>query len=153
MRWLWPSRGSYLGVLHGDCSAPQTQPHNPPMQMKGSLKVLFLSKTTDSLTLRCAPLTTASLCPKTDDALEKAPRDPTLWLACNVGDLGLIPGLGRSPGEGNGYPLQCSGLENSMDCIVRGVAESDMPEGFSLSGPQSRPPGGTRGKAFCAGTS
>ena len=38
--------------------------------------------------------------------------------ACNVGDLGLIPGLGRSPGEGQGYPLQYSGLENSMDCIV-----------------------------------
>ena len=35
--------------------------------------------------------------------------------ACNVGDLGSIPGLGRSPGEGNGYPLQYSGLENSMD--------------------------------------
>ena len=34
----------------------------------------------------------------------------------NVGDLGLIPGLGRSPGEGKGYPLQYSGLENSMDC-------------------------------------
>ena len=44
--------------------------------------------------------------------------------ACNVGDLGLIPGLGRSPGEGRGYPLQCSGLENSMDCIVHGVTES-----------------------------
>ena len=37
---------------------------------------------------------------------------------CNVGDLGSIPGLGRSPGEGNGYPLQYSRLENSMDCIV-----------------------------------
>ena len=35
--------------------------------------------------------------------------------ACNAGDLGSIPGLGRSPGEGNGYPLQYSGLENSMD--------------------------------------
>ena len=35
--------------------------------------------------------------------------------ACNVGNLGLIPGSGRSPGEGNGYPLQYSGLENSMD--------------------------------------
>jgi len=44
--------------------------------------------------------------------------------ACNVGDLGSIPGLGRSPGEGKGYPLQYSGLENSMDCIVHGVAES-----------------------------
>ena len=37
---------------------------------------------------------------------------------CNVGDLGSIPGLGRSPGEGNGYPLQYSGPENSMDRIV-----------------------------------
>ena len=44
--------------------------------------------------------------------------------ACNVGDLGLISGLGRLPGEGNGYPLQYSGLENSMDCIVPGVAKS-----------------------------
>ena len=42
--------------------------------------------------------------------------------ACNAGDLGLIPGLGRSPGERKGYPLQCSGLDNS------GVAESDMTE-------------------------
>ena len=44
--------------------------------------------------------------------------------ACNVGDLGSIPGLGRSPGEGSSYPLQYSGLENSMDCIVHGVAKS-----------------------------
>ena len=44
--------------------------------------------------------------------------------ACNVGDLGSIPGLGRSPGEGQGYPLQYSGLENSMDCIAHGVAKS-----------------------------
>ena len=43
---------------------------------------------------------------------------------CNARDLGLIPGLGRSPGEGNGNPLQYSGLENSMDCIVHGVAKS-----------------------------
>ena len=43
---------------------------------------------------------------------------------CNVGDLGLIPGLGRSPGEGQGYPFQYSGLENSRDCIVHGVAKS-----------------------------
>ena len=52
--------------------------------------------------------------------------------ACNAGDLGLIPGLERSPGEGNGYPLQYSGLENSMDSIVRGVAELDMTEQLSL---------------------
>ena len=44
--------------------------------------------------------------------------------ACNVGDLGSIPGLGRTPGEGKGYPLLYSGLENSMDCIVHGIAKS-----------------------------
>ena len=44
--------------------------------------------------------------------------------ACNVEDLSSIPGLGRSPEEGKGYPLQYSGLENSMDCIVHGVAKS-----------------------------
>ena len=43
---------------------------------------------------------------------------------CNAGDLGSIRGLGRSPGEGKGYPLQYSGLENSMDCIVQGVTKS-----------------------------
>ena len=46
--------------------------------------------------------------------------------ACKEGDLGLIPGLGRSPGEGKGYPLQYSGLENSMDCIVHEVAKSQI---------------------------
>ena len=44
--------------------------------------------------------------------------------ACNMGDLVLIPGLARSPGEGNGCPLQYSDLENSMDCIAHGVAKS-----------------------------
>ena len=44
--------------------------------------------------------------------------------AYNTGDLSLISGSGRSPGEGKGYPLQYSGLENSMDCIVHGVAKS-----------------------------
>ena len=44
--------------------------------------------------------------------------------ACNAGDLGLIPGLGKSPGEGNGSPLQYSGLENSMGYRVHGVAKS-----------------------------
>ena len=52
-----------------------------------------------------------------------AGKEPT----CNVGDLGMIPGLGRSPGGGHGYPLQYSGLENSMDCMgqkVHGVEKS-----------------------------
>ena len=44
--------------------------------------------------------------------------------ACNAGDLGLIPGLGKSPGVGKVYPLQYSCLENAMDCIVCGVTKS-----------------------------
>ena len=57
--------------------------------------------------------------------------------ACNVGDPDSIPGLGRSPGEGNAYPLQYSCLENSMNrralwATVHGVAESDMTERLTL---------------------
>ena len=44
--------------------------------------------------------------------------------ACNAGDLGSIPGLGRSSGEGKGYPLQYSSLENSMNYIFHGVAKN-----------------------------
>ena len=46
--------------------------------------------------------------------------------ACNAGDLSLIPGSGRSTGEGSGYPLQYSAQENSMDCIVHEVTKSWM---------------------------
>ena len=51
--------------------------------------------------------------------------------ACNAGDLGSIPGLGRSPGEGKGYPLQYSGLENPLDCSPWGRQESDTTERLS----------------------
>ena len=51
-----------------------------------------------------------------------------------MGDLGSVPGLGRFPGEGNSYPLQYSGLENSMDCKVHGgCKESDTTERLLLS--------------------
>ena len=53
--------------------------------------------------------------PRSSDG--SAGKEPT----CNEGDLGSIPGLGSSPREGKGYPLQYSGLDNSMDCIVHGV--------------------------------
>ena len=53
--------------------------------------------------------------------------------ACNAGDLGSIPGLGRSPGEGKGYPLRYSGLENSMNRIAHGHdKKSDLTERLSL---------------------
>ena len=57
---------------------------------------------------------------------------------CNVGDLGLILGLERVPGEGKSYPLQYSVLENSMDCIVHGIAESHV---LNLSTPLHLPRG------------
>ena len=54
--------------------------------------------------------------------------------SCNMGDLGSIPRLGRSSGEGNSYPLQYSGLENSMNCIVHGVAKSQTQlDGFHFT--------------------
>ena len=55
--------------------------------------------------------------------------------ACNAGHLDSIPGLGRSSGEGKGYPLQYSGLENPMDCIVHGVTKSwtQLSDSLSLS--------------------
>ena len=54
--------------------------------------------------------------------------------ACNAGDLGLIPALGRSPGQGKGYPLQYSGLENPMDCIGQGShKESDTTDDFHFT--------------------
>ena len=63
-----------------------------------------------------------------------------------MGDLGLIPGLGRFPGDVKGYPLQYSGLENSMDCIIHGIAESQTRLGeFHFT---SRPPEFS-GLGFC----
>ena len=53
---------------------------------------------------------------------------------CSAGDLGSIPGLGRSTGEGNSYPLQYSGLENAMDSIVDGVTKSGtQPSNFHFT--------------------
>ena len=54
--------------------------------------------------------------------------------ACNMGDLGLIPGLGRFPGEGNGYPFQYSCPENSMD---RGTWQAEMHDGLQSMGLQT----------------
>ena len=59
-------------------------------------------------------------------------KNPSAMWETWVGDLGSIPGLGRSPGEGNSYPLQYSGLENSMDCIEV-TKELNMTERLSLS--------------------
>ena len=71
-----------------------------------------------------------NLCVKNDFSFHHFPGGSEVKAsACNEGDLGSIPGLGRSPGEGNGYPLQYSCLENPMDrgawwATVHGVAKS-----------------------------
>ena len=108
-----------------------------------NLKILFFKYTSSSRQSLVAQLV------KNPPAVQEAPvrflgrEDPadkgqathssilglSLWSAGkesarNVGDLGSIPELGRSPGEGKGYPLQYSGLENSMDCIVHAVVKS-----------------------------
>ena len=55
--------------------------------------------------------------------------------ACNARDMDSIPRLGRCPGEEKGYPLQYSSLENSMDCIVHLVAQSQRGVSLSLQFP------------------
>ena len=57
-------------------------------------------------------------------AIREACGSPGKESACNEGDLVLIPGLGRSPREGRGYPLQYSGLKNCMDYLVHEVTKS-----------------------------
>ena len=66
--------------------------------------------------MKCVPESEASL-------VGQLVKDPS-----KEGDLGSVPGWGRSPGEGRGCPLQDSGLENSRDCTVHGVAEADTTE-------------------------
>ena len=73
--------------------------------------IVYIVKTNRSMNIRCR-------------ALGLPGGSASKESAHNVGDLGLIPGSGRSPGEGIGYPLQYSGLENSMDPIVHGVETS-----------------------------
>ena len=74
------------------------------------LYIWMNSKNWDTICLYCQPISVKGF-PGGSDGKESA---------CSAGDLGSIPGLGRSPGEGNGYPLQYSGLENSMDRTVHG---------------------------------
>ena len=85
------------------------------------------TEVSDKFSLSCAHMTQSFLVklPFCGSAGKESSR--------NAGDLSSILGLGRSPGEGNGYPLQYSGLENSMNCIIHGVAELDTTEQLSLA--------------------
>ena len=79
-----------------------------------TLKIAISSWRTDPLLFCNVPL--YGSCVKAGSSLLKN-------LPPNAGDAGSVPGLGRSPGEGNGNPLQYCGLENSKDCIIHGVAK------------------------------
>ena len=68
----------------------------------------------------CSPMATLSAALWLGFPCGSAGKEST----CNAGDLGVIPGLGRAPGEGKGYPLLYSGLEKSMDCTVHGIAKT-----------------------------
>ena len=80
---------------------------------RGQQRIQWLNSITDSMNMNLSKLWERVGFPCGSAGKESA---------CNAGDLGSIPGLERSPWEGKGYPLQYSVLENSMDCIVHGVA-------------------------------
>ena len=84
------------------------------------LTALLVSKAGDCYAPLFSVLFTEALSPSLGFPCGSAGKESI----CNAGDLGLIPGLGRSPGEWKGYPLQYSGLEKFMDCIVHGVVKS-----------------------------
>ena len=103
------------------------------------LKLMFIElvATSNHLILCCAPLLLPPIFPRirvfsselayqVHKILEGFPDSSVgKESTCNAGDSSSIPGLGRPTGEGKGYPLQYSGLENSMDCIIHGITESD----------------------------
>ena len=84
------------------------------LAVQGTLKSLLHHHSSKASVLQCSVFFMAHLLHGSDGK----------EFACNAGDLVSIPGLGRSPGEGNGYVCQNSGLENSIDCIVHGVTKS-----------------------------
>ena len=88
-----------------------------------SIYMLFVSLSSSSFLLNISASFLSGASPSSSAGKESA---------CNVGDPSLISRSGRSAGEEIGYSLQYSGLENSMDCVVHGVAELDMTEQLSL---------------------
>ena len=104
---------------------------NPPLEMtlrkqSGLLFILVSEEVAADTSSRSLFKTTPTKLGFPDSSVDKEST-------CNAGDPSSIPGLGRSAGEGIGYPLLYSGLENSMDSIVHGVPESDMTKQLSLS--------------------
>ena len=121
--WIWVSSGSWgwtekPGVLQ--CMVLQTVRHNWVTELNWTERFNPLGsniqKIPESKTWIYHGLATISLGFPGGSASKES--------ACNMGDLDSIPQLGISPGEGNSYPLQYSGLENAMDCTVQGVTKS-----------------------------
>ena len=125
--WSWTRKGFMLlfhlrivlHVIHGVISAVKWR-----IAVSSWRQYQFRNRFVISIFLNSALSNTVASFPGSSDGKVSA---------CNAGDLGLIPGSGRSPGEGNGNPLQYSCLENPVDggacqATVHGVAESDMTE-------------------------
>ena len=102
LQGIFPTQGSNLGLLHCRQTLYRLSHQGSPLKIYPRLCSTALSS-------------------RFHHVYDPSPGSAGKESACNVGDLGLIPGLGRSPGEGKGYPLQYFGLESSMDCIVHGV--------------------------------
>ena len=90
--------------------------HLPPTIFGALRDSAYHSSSVDTARTSSSP----SSLPETKSGIHRWPKN----LPAMQDDLGSIPELGRSPGEGKGYPLQYSGLENSMDCTVHGAAKS-----------------------------
>ena len=144
----WVSRIDFIQdwLVWSPCSPRDSQESSPAPQFKSisfsSLSLLY-GPTLTSVGLPGRSAGKESVCDAGDPSLipvsgrpwrrDRLPTPVFLGFPCgsagkesarSVGDLGLIPGLGRSPGGGKGYPLQYSGLENSMDCRVHGVTKN-----------------------------
>ena len=122
--WVWPNSGRWWRT--GKPGVPQSMESQSWTQLSNWTTTMHIDIWPgSSFTLRMIILLTCLLLggfPCVSAGKESS---------CNAGDLGSIPGLGRSPGEGKGYPLQYSGLENSMDGQW-GHKELDMTEQLSL---------------------
>ena len=131
MTLVRPPMTNFKMTVRADCAVMHVACPSPPPVYQSSCQLTAICRGQWKLAFG-----QKLLAPQVADLWKKANFSPNLllyWASLvaqlvknppAMGDLGLIPGLGSSPGEGKDYPLQYSGLKNSMDCIVHGVAKN-----------------------------